>query len=195
MIKLFLTLLLFGTSPALFALTIAGVNVPDSAQVAGQSLRLNGAGTRLMAGIFKVYVVALYLPEPQHTPEAVFAEGQNKRLVLHLLFNVSTQQLLDATQQLLIENHSALEMKALSALWHTFAHLFKQRTEMNAGDEIVLDFVSNQGCQVSVNGQLVGQVSEQKFMRALLKVWLGEHPAQANLKQQLLGAEASNVAP
>ncbi len=195
MIKLFLTLLLFSTSPSLFALTIAGVNIPDSAQVAGQSLSLNGAGTRLMAGMFNVYVVALYLPEPQHTPEAVFAETLNKRLVLHLLFNVRTQQLLDATQQLLSENHSALEIKALAASWNTFTQLFNQHTEMNSNDEIVLDFVSNQGCNVSLNGAFLGQISEQKFMRAILKVWLGEHPAQANLKQQLLGAETSHATP
>jgi hypothetical protein len=192
--KSLLALLLFFSSHSIFAQNIAGLNLPDSAQLAGQSLGLNGAGSRLMAGMFQVYVVALYLPESRHTPEEIFDEKMNKRLALHLLFNVSTRQLLDATHQLMEQNHSAAEMQGLASSWNAFSQLFDRQKDFNAGDQIMLDFETNKGCQVSVNGRIFGQISEQKFMRAFLKVWLGEHPAQANLKQQLLGVADKNVA-
>ena len=51
-----------GLATAASAVEVAGVAVPDKAQVAGRELVLNGAGLRKRA-IFKVYVGSLYLPK------------------------------------------------------------------------------------------------------------------------------------
>ena len=47
-----------------------GMRLEDTAQVAGQNLRLNGAGLSLRM-VFKVYAISLYLPEPSNSVEAV----------------------------------------------------------------------------------------------------------------------------
>ena len=55
------------------ALELAGVKLPDSAQVGNTSLQLNGAGIRTKL-IFKVYVGALYLPQKQTSADAIIAD-------------------------------------------------------------------------------------------------------------------------
>ena len=60
--KILLGSLLCLLSLSASALEVAGVSVPEKVQSGEQSLMLNGAGSRLMAGMFHVYVMALYLP-------------------------------------------------------------------------------------------------------------------------------------
>jgi long-chain acyl-CoA synthetase len=41
--------------------------------------------------------------------------------------------------------------------------------------------------QVWINDRLRGKVAGDDFARALLRIWLGEHPADSGLKEALLG--------
>jgi len=52
--KILLASLLCLSSLSAFALNVVGVNVPEQAQSGEQSLVLNGAGAKKMAGIFNV---------------------------------------------------------------------------------------------------------------------------------------------
>ena len=54
------------------------------------------------------------------------------------------------------------------------------------GDTIAIDFLAD-GVTVGVNGETRGKVAGPGFAKALLKVWLGEKPADASLKKALLG--------
>ena len=51
---------------------------------------------------------------------------------------------------------------------------------------MVIDF-SADGITVSLNGEGRGKVPGAAFARALLKVWLGDKPADAGLKKAMLG--------
>jgi long-chain acyl-CoA synthetase len=44
-----------------------------------------------------------------------------------------------------------------------------------------------------MNGKQFGHIAEPGFMRAFLKVWLGDRPAQVDLKDRLLGLSAADV--
>ena len=66
---MFLNLLLALSSPV-DAAVVAGATLPDTVQVAGQSVTLNGAGLREFAWI-DLYVGALYLPRPMTDPNAI----------------------------------------------------------------------------------------------------------------------------
>jgi hypothetical protein len=44
-----------------------------------------------------------------------------------------------------------------------------------------------------MNGKEFGHITDPGFMRAFLKVWLGDRPAQGELKDRLLGLTAANV--
>ena len=63
-----------------------------------------------------------------------------------------------------------------------------------AGDSFGVDWIPGVGTQVLVNGQPQGEpIREPEFFRALLRIWLGDKPADAQLKDQLLGKAVNNV--
>jgi hypothetical protein len=171
------------------ALEVAGVHVAEKAQAGEQSLVLNGAGSRLMAGMFHVYVIALYLPEKQHAIVEVLNEKVSKRVALDFLFGVTSVQLLDATHKLMTENLSAEEMNKSAVGWQEFSMLFNKIKEFTNGDQLVLDYQPASGTRVLMNGKELGRVAGAEFMRAFLMVWLGSRPAQFDLKDKLLGLD------
>lgn len=191
--RVFLLALLAVWSWNAAALDIAGVNVAEKVKAGEQALVLNGAGSRLMVGMFHVYVIALYLPEKQHTVAEVLADGVSKRLSLQFLFGVSSAQLLEATYKLMTENLSAEELKKSEAGWKVFAASFDHIKDINKEDQLVLDYQAAAGVRVSLNGREIGRVENPDFMRAFLLVWLGDRPAQADLKERLLGMNSADA--
>lgn len=175
------------------ALEVAGVNVEEQVQSGEQSLVLNGAGARVMVGVFNVYVIALYLPEKHHSIAEVLADGVSKRVTLKFLFAVTSAQLLEATNKLMSENLSAEEFKKLDASWKVFAASFDKIKDINKDDQLALDYNAATGTRVSLNGKEIGRVAGAEFMRAFLMVWLGDHPAQADLKDKLLGLAVADA--
>ena len=79
------TLVLAATSAS--AVTVAGVNIPDSADVNGQKLVLNGAGLRKKF-VVKVYTGALYLTAKQSNPAAILGADTARRQVMHFVYDV-----------------------------------------------------------------------------------------------------------
>jgi hypothetical protein len=191
--KILLASLLCLSSLSASALDVVGVNVPEQVQSGDQSLVLNGAGAKKMAGIFNVYVIALYLPEKKHSIDEILAESVSKRLVLNFMYDGQSAQLLDATRKLLVENHSEEEFKKLDTGWKEFAAPFDTLKDIKKDDQMAFDFNPKTGIKMSMNGKEFGQVEAAGFMRAFLKVWLGNRPAQVDLKDKLLGLNATDV--
>ena len=54
------------------------------------------------------------------------------------------------------------------------------------GDVITLDFVAG-STVIALNGAQKGSIAGEPFNRALTKIWLGDKPAQTDLKQAMLG--------
>lgn len=173
------------------AVTVAGVAVPENAQMAGQSLVLNGTGSRFMAGVIDVYVIALYLPEKKHTVAEILAEERSKNVTIWFLtplgVKVTSEQLLDATHKLMLENMGAEELKKLDSSWKQFSTFFDDIKEFKKDDQLSVEYLPAKGMRVSMNGKELGLIADAGFMRAFLMVWLGDKPAQADLKDRLLG--------
>jgi hypothetical protein len=173
------------------ALEVAGVNVPEKAQVGGQPLVLNGAGSRFMAGVIDVYVIAFYLPESKHKVEEVLEESRSKNVTIWFLTPLGVQvtgvQLLDATHKLMSENMGAEELKNLDPSWKQFSTFFDKIKEFKNEDKLSVDYQPGKGMRISMNGKELGRIVQPEFMRAFLLVWLGEQPAQVDLKDRLLG--------
>jgi hypothetical protein len=77
------------------AAELAGVKLADTMEVAGQSLPLNGfaLGKKF---IFKIYVVALYLPVPAKADGAVVNPDVPKGLVMEFLRSIKKERLVEA---------------------------------------------------------------------------------------------------
>ena len=172
--------------PALAA-EVAGVKLEDKDRVANSDLTLNGAGLRKRA-FFQVYAIGLYLPEKKTAAAETVAVTGPKRVAIHMLRDVGAEQFTDALMDGMKDNHNEADMKALDARVTQLAAIMAQMKEAKEGMRIALDWVPAAGTQVTVEGKATGApIAGEDFYRALLRVWLGENPVQADLKKSLLG--------
>ncbi|MBV2160427.1 hypothetical protein EUC41_28815 [Achromobacter denitrificans] len=173
-----------GPAPAA-DLQIAGASVPATVSSGGQALVLNGAGVRTKV-IVKVYAAALYATEKSSDAAALIDSDRPRRLRLRLLRDVDGKTLDEALQDGLRDNTPARELAALQAPAQRLSALMAEIGTVREGDVIDLDFDAR-GVSVAGNGQPRGRIDDPVFARALLRVWLGDKPAQASLKKALLG--------
>ena len=89
--------------PALTPPALAGVTLPDSAQVGGKNLVLNGLGLRTKI-IVKVYVAGLYLEQKSSDPNSVVKSDTPKRIVMKFVHGASKSQMADAFNECVRDN-------------------------------------------------------------------------------------------
>jgi len=174
------------------AVDVAGVKYEASEQVGGAKLQLNGAGIRYKA-IFKVYTAGLYLPTKMGTPEAVYAATTApRRIHIAMLREIDANELGKLFTQGM-EKNSPREIFAKSINGTIrLADMFSKRKKLVAGDSFTVDWIPGTGTVISINGKAEGEpIKEPEFYTALMSIWLGPAPADAMLKDALLGKARS----
>jgi hypothetical protein len=172
-------------APAL-AVEVAGVTLADKVSVGGQALVLNGAGVRIKV-IFKIYVGSLYLPQKAQDLAGVLAKSP-RRIQMNLLRDLTADQLVGALVGGLNANNSPAEMAAVKAPTDELVRIltaFKD-VDVKARDVLTLDFVDG-GTKVALNGEARGVIPGAAFNNALTRIWLGDKPAEGDLKKAMLG--------
>ncbi|MBU1362208.1 MAG: chalcone isomerase family protein [Gammaproteobacteria bacterium] len=172
--------------PGLQAAEVAGVRVEEKLRVGSNELVLNGAGLRTRFFI-KVYVGALYVDAKASSPAAIIDSNAPRRVSLRLLRDLEAESLHSALDEGLRNNLSAAELSDLKGPAEQLAGIMKGIGKVKEGDTVAIDF-SEAGVSVSQNGEARGKVAGAAFARALLKVWLGDKPADAALKKAMLGS-------
>jgi hypothetical protein len=166
---------------------LEGVKLEPSAQVGTATLQLNGAGLRTRA-FFKVYVAALYVPQKSTDAAALLAQKGPRRITLTMLRNVDADSLASALNDGLKANHSEAQLTGWKMQIEGLNASLKAAGEARKGDVIQIEFTPEAGTRVLLNGQLRGAaIAGEDFMTALMRVWLGDKPADAALKKGLLG--------
>ncbi len=168
-----------------FGAEVAGVKLPDT----DHQLLLNGAGLRKRA-FFDVYALGLYLAEKKTTAADAIGAAGPKRVAIHMLRDVGADQFGSALTDGMKDNISEAEMKAFEPRIKQLSSTMSAMIEAKKGMRITLDWVPAAGTQVTVDGKPAGApIPGEDFYRALLKIWLGERPVQADLKKALLGEQ------
>jgi hypothetical protein len=168
------------------AAEVARVQLPDKTQVESRELVLNGAGLRKRF-VFNVYVIALYLAEKKTDAAAVLALAGPKRASIHMLRDVGADTFSEALIEGLKANHAEADYQAFEPKVKALTDIMAQVKEAKKGMAIALDWTGT-ATRVSIDGQATGQpIPGEDFYRALLRIWLGEHPVQDDIKKALLG--------
>jgi long-chain acyl-CoA synthetase len=175
--------LAIGAAPAA---EIEGVKIPDRVTLGKTELVLNGAGLRTRA-FFRVYVGALYLPQKTRSAQAALDEPGARRVAMHMLRDLAAEQLYSALNDGLKANHAPGELAKLEPQVKQLEAIFVAVKAAKTGDVILLDYVPGTGTRVTVNADARGTIPGEAFGRALLRIWLGEQPADAALKKAMLG--------
>jgi hypothetical protein len=168
------------------AAEVAGVRLEDKTQVESRELVLNGAGLRKRL-FFNVYVIGLYLPEKKTDAAGAIQVAGPKRAAIHMMRDVGAEQFTEALVDGLRANHSEADFRKLEPRVKELADIMGEIKEAKKGMLIALDS-NGSDTRLLVNGKPAGKpIAGEDFYRALLRIWIGEHPVQDDLKKALLG--------
>jgi hypothetical protein len=169
------------------AVELAGVRYDKELQLAGSRLQLNGAGIRYKA-IFKVYTAGLYLGAKATTPDAVLTAPGPKRMHIVMLRDIDANELGKLFTRGMQDNAPREEFSKSIAGTLRMSDLFSAKKKLLAGENFSVDWVPGVGTTVLINGKPQTEpIKEPEFFSALVKIWLGQSPADSQLKDALLG--------
>ena len=175
--------------PAL-AVDVGGVKLDDTVQLASRELKLNGAGVRYKI-IFKVYTIALYLPEKKTQLDDILALPGPRRLEIVMVRNITSDELGQAFMPGLKRSSDQADRTRLLSQTMQFGAMFEMVQGLKKGDILTVDWLPDEGTLCKLNGKQVGdKVPDLAFYNALLKIWIGAHPADTILRAHLLGEAA-----
>src|SRR5215470_10171226 len=170
---------------ALFAQTISveGVKFEPAATVGGTALVLNGAGLRTRA-FFKVYAAGLYVPQKSGDAATLLAQDGPRRMSIGMLRDVDATTFANSLIEGLKSNNTEQQLAAIGPQVEQMQATLKGIGEAKKGDAIQLDWIPESGTRIVVNGQPRGEpIPGPAFFTALLRIWLGERPADSSLKK------------
>lgn len=182
-----LATLLISAAALAASIDVGGAKIEDSADVQGAKLQLNGAGIRYKA-IFKVYAIALYASKKFASAEELAGTPGNKRISMTMLREIDTNDLGKAFTRGFEDNSPKNEMSKMIPGLMKMSQIFSDQKKMVAGDVVLLDWIAGTGMVVSVKGKPQGEpFKEIEFFNAMSRIWIGNIPADAKLKDTLLG--------
>ncbi len=179
MFKLLFAALVLG----LIAPAAASAALPGKLKVGDAELTLNGAGARTKY-LMKMYVAGLYLDAPSADAPAIIAADAPMAIRLEITSGMVTQEkLVDS----LNEGFTAAtggNPAPLRAEIEKFRTLFA--AAIAKGDVFDIVYLPTHGVVVLKNGKKQGAVQGLPFKQALFAIWLGDAPADDDLKVALL---------
>ncbi len=174
--------------PAMSAtLDVGGVKVEDTLSIYNNTLLLNGAGL-VSNGKAPSYVVQIYAKQKFKTLEELFAVPGPKRLVLTAIKEVDTGPIVKMFNRSVDETAGKSDRAKLIPGLMSIGEIFKTNRVLKPGDVMTLDWVPISGLVIYLGGKLQGQpYREAELFKAGMGVWMGEFPADAKVKDALLG--------
>ncbi len=168
------------------AAELAGVTMPDSQVVDGTRLVLNGIGLRTFSILgIKIYVAGLFLTQRSSNAESILNSPEPKALDIRFLRDVDAEQAHKSWRNGFANNCRPPEC---SVDQHDVEEFISRVPAVRAGDESRILFTSK-GARLTLNGQVMGTITNPHFAQVLLRTFLGPAPPTALLKRELLGQE------
>lgn len=172
--------------PLLQAAELAGTRFDDGVNLGGQALKLNGLGLRTVF-VVKAYVAGLYVSERSRNVDELLAQKGPRRLTLKMLIDMSPERMVRSFNEGLEKNHTEAELLALRPAIDQLIATMKALGTTRKGDSVDIESIDDQ-TRLSVNGKFIGEaIASSTLFAAILRIFLGPHPADSDLKRGLLG--------
>lgn len=160
---------------------IAGVKVASKATFQEKELDLNGAGLREKLW-FDLYVGMLYVTNKSENADALINSNNPMAIKLHITDSKVTQEKMVKAVNEGFKNAS--HGKATKAEIAKFISFFSEKI----AEGTIFDIIYMDGeTTVYRNGVKKGSVAGLEFKKALYAIWLGNEPADEDLKEGMLG--------
>jgi hypothetical protein len=183
--KLVLLSTLLLLSPLSRSAELAGVFVDDQITAEnGETLVLNGIGLREKFWV-DVYVGSLYLPAKTSNVADILSSQKAWRIQMDFVYKeVDKEKLVTAWREGFHMNQNKDVINAISDRMDQFYGYFDQNAV--AKDQFILDYIPGKGTTVTKNKKVLGTIPGEDFENALLEIWLGNFPADDDLKRDML---------
>ncbi len=150
--------------------TVADVMLPDSYEVDGKSLQLNGTALRKKL-VIKVYAGAFYTPFKISELEKALSPDIPKVIRMHFIYKkVEGEKIIDGYLKIYKKDGFDYENSEPAK---KFFSLFS--FDAVEGDTVDLVFPGNSEIGLLYNGKLLGTVKSEELCVATLKAYLGEN--------------------
>ncbi len=163
--------------------SLVGVSMPDTLEVGGAHVVLNGMALRTYSFLrIRIYVAGLYLEHRSSDADAIMASSEAKLFRFNFVRDVSAEAARRSWRQSLGANCTdpcrlpdGAEDKFLAKV-----------PAVHAGDISAFLFQPS-GLTISLNGQALGTVTDAGFAHVIMASFIGEHPTAPDVKRALLG--------
>jgi hypothetical protein len=160
---------------------LSGVKMPDTMELGGKTLKLNGMGLRKKA-IFKVYVGGLYLEAASKDASVATADAA-KAMRMQFVRTVGKDKVVEGFR----EGFDANAKSQAAAQKANVDKFLAALPDMKDGETITYAYVPGKGTTVSHGDKELVTIEGKEFADALFLVWLGPKPPTEDLKKGLLG--------
>ena len=191
MLQVVLALACYGALSPAHAKEVAGISYQTQSLVKGTALLLNGAGVRQGASS-SVYTAGLYLEHKTLAADEVMQSKGAKQIRIVMLREVSGREFGDMLAKGLTRNTSDDDLFALIPEIMGLGTLIAERGKLLPGDSVVIDWNAVNGTSIRVSQRsnsspVIEVFAKPALISALMRIWLGPDPADAKLKDALLG--------
>jgi hypothetical protein len=150
--------------------------VPETVTVDGQTLVLNGYGTREALAI-DLYTAALYLPRPMSDADEIEDPALAKAFRIEVVYQGALPDEIPETwREELLPPLNEGQAAALRRAYRTLAR----------GDVITVSYAPGSGTTVALNGEAVLRDPGHGLIAGCLDLWLGPDPVSEDLRARLL---------
>jgi hypothetical protein len=164
--------------------TVSGVTMPETIEVDGQTLSLNGMALRKKF-VVKVYVAGLYVATKSSSAEEIVSADAPRQMVLHFISGHGTKKKMCGAWN---DGLEANTPGATAELKQQFAQLCEMMVDIKDGESMVVTYVPGTGTKVDIAGTDRGTIEGKDFADALLRCWIGPKPGPGGgFKRNILG--------
>jgi hypothetical protein len=164
--------------------TVSGVKVDGKLNVDGDNLVLNGAGVREKF-FMDLYVGSLYTEKKSSNGKEIANADATMAIKLNIISGMITSEKMISAVNEGFENATGKKTAPLKTKIDKFKAFFKEK--ISKGDVFLITYSAKEGVTVYKNGTKKGTIDGLDFKKALFGIWLGDKPADDDLKDGMLG--------
>ncbi|WP_372655863.1 chalcone isomerase family protein [Halobacteriovorax sp.] len=181
--KNFIAAFAFLISATTLSATQDDVTLPDTVNLSGKELVLNGLGTRKATWLgIKVYVGGLYMQKKSSDYNTFLDDKTPKQIIMKFVRDVDASDLIDGWKGAFKNSVPKDKLPSLQERINTFYTYF---SDIEKGQTMVFTFL-NDGVESTINNKKLEKIKGADFTKAMLSVWF-VNATDEGLKKGLLG--------
>ena len=164
--------------------TAGGITMPSKIKSEGTGLVINGIGIREKLWI-DLYVAGLYLTAETKDAKKIISSNNKMLIKLHIVSGLVSSEKMSASIEESFETSTGGKTEKLRTRINAFKAIFLKKPIVE-GVVFDISYVPGKGTMVYTNGKYQKTIKGLDFKTALFNIWLGEIPADEDLKENLL---------